>query len=96
MSQLVKQLVQASMAERRFAHRTFRSKRDPSVEYVTTIFWGGTMEYPNIHCTCPLATFQRKLCHHGQRMWDELDAFAKQHIVRDDEIVGKPWYRGAK
>jgi hypothetical protein len=60
---------------------------------MTTINWGGTMDAPNVTCTCPLSTFQRKMCRHAQEMWDELDAFGKQHVIHHDEITAKPWYR---
>jgi hypothetical protein len=95
MSQLLKKIVQDWEAQRIFRRRIFRSKRDPSVEYETTIYWGGTMELPNVHCTCPLATFQSKLCRHALEMWNDLDSFAKQNVIHHDEIVAKPWWRGA-
>ena len=76
-----------------FRSKTFRSSKDPSVEYVTTIYWGGTMTNPNITCTCPMATFQRRLCRHAEEMRSELSPFTKNDIVHHYEIVAKPWYR---
>jgi len=54
------------------------------------------MANPNITCTCPTATFQRKVCHHAEEMWNELSNFTKNDIVHHDEIVAKPWYRPPK
>jgi hypothetical protein len=82
------------MATRIFRQKTYRSKRNAEAIYTTSILWGGTMQNPNIACTCPVGTFQHKVCGHGQRMWDELDSFAKQNVIHHDEIVAKPWYRG--
>jgi hypothetical protein len=84
------------MEGRIFHRKTFRSSADPTVTYTATIYWGGTMERPNSACDCPLGTFQKKLCNHVLRMWNELDSFAKQHVIHHDEIVAKPWYRGPK
>jgi hypothetical protein len=28
-------------------------------------------------------------------MWNDLDSFAKQNVIHHDEIVAKPWWRGA-
>ena len=81
------------MAERIFRRTTFRSSKDPTAEFVTTLYWGGTMTNPNITCTCPMAMFQRKMCHHAEAMWQELDSFGKQHVIHHDEIAAKPWYR---
>jgi hypothetical protein len=93
MSQLVKRIVQTWEGERIFAQKTFRSSKDPSVEYSTTIYWGGTMTNPNISCTCPTATFQRKPCHHAEELWNELSPVTKNDFVQHYEIVAKPWYR---
>jgi hypothetical protein len=82
------------MMEKIYAQRTFLSKRYPAVIYTATIYWGGTMQNPNATCTCPLGTFQRKLCGHVAQMWDELDSFGKQSVIHHDEIVAKPWWRG--
>jgi hypothetical protein len=90
---MVKEIVQAWEAERIFRRRTFRSSKDPAVEYETTIYWGGTTTNPNITCSCPTATFQRKRCHHAEEMWAELSNFTKNDIVHHDEIVAKPWYQ---
>lgn len=70
MSQLVKSIIQTWEAERIFRSTTYPSNRDPSVEYTTTIYWGGTMTNPNITCTCPTSTFRRKRCHHAEEMWN--------------------------
>jgi hypothetical protein len=86
-------LVQAWAASRTFRQTKFPSKRNPSLPHETTIFWGGTLERPNIVCTCPLSTFQRKLCGHAEQMWNELDQFAKLNVIHHDEIVAKPWYK---
>lgn len=51
------------------------------------------MMNPNITCTCPMATFQRKRCRHAEEMWGELSQFTKNDIVHHYEIVAKPWYR---
>ena len=93
MSKIVKEIVRAWEAERIFRSTTFRSSRDQSVVYTTTVYWGGTMTNPNITCTCPTATFQRKVCHHAEEMWNELSNFTKNDIVHHDEIIAKPWYR---
>jgi hypothetical protein len=79
-----------------FRRTTYPSKRNPSVTYTTTIYWGGTMQNPNATCTCPLGTFQRKPCNHAAQMWNDLDSFAKQNVIHHDEIIAKPWYRGPK
>jgi hypothetical protein len=84
------------MESKIYRSKTFRSKADPSVIYTTVLMWGGTMERPNITCTCPLATFQGKLCGHGQKMWNELDSFAKQNVIHHDEIVAKSWWKGKR
>jgi len=39
--------------ERIFRSTIYPSKRDQSVVYTTTIYWGGSMMNPNITCTCP-------------------------------------------
>src|SRR5664280_2879751 len=89
MSKIVKQIVQAWEAERIFRRTKSRSSKDPAVEYTTTIYWGGSMTNPNITCTCPIATFQRKLCHHAEEVWNELSPFTKNDIVHHYEIVAK-------
>jgi hypothetical protein len=90
---MVKEIVQAWEGERIFRSTIYPSKRDQSVVYTTTIYWGGSMMNPNITCTCPMATFQRKRCRHAEEMWGELSQFTKNDIVHHYEIVAKPWYR---
>src|ERR1035437_5035631 len=90
MSILVKQIVQAWTRDKIFRSTISRSNRDPSVTYTTTLYWGGTLERPNIVCTCPLSTFQRKLCRHAEQMWNELDQFGKLNVIHHDEIAAKP------
>jgi hypothetical protein len=85
-------IVQDWTTTRTFRQKTFRSSSNPSLTYTTTIFWGGTMEDPNINCTCPRFVYQGRRCSHRDEMWNELSQFTKNDIVHHDEIVAKPWY----
>jgi hypothetical protein len=93
MSQLLKKIVQDWEAETIYRSTTFRSSKNSSVVYTTTIYWGGSMTNPSITCTCPTAAFHRKICHHAEAVWNELSQFTKNDAVHHYEIIAKPWYR---
>jgi hypothetical protein len=93
MSKIVKEIVQAWERERIFRRTTYPSRKNPSLTYTTTIFWGGTRNNPNITCTCPKFTFSSKTCRHCDEAWEELSEFTKQDIIHHYEIVAKPWYK---
>jgi hypothetical protein len=92
----VKEIVQAYKQERTFRSKTYPSRKNPSVFYTVTIYWGGTKERPNIDCTCPTFTFAPRSCWHVQAAWDELSPFTQNDIIHHYEIVAKPWWKGSQ
>jgi hypothetical protein len=46
-------------ADRISTSRKFPSKHDPAISYTTTLFWGGSLDKPNIACTCPAFVYQK-------------------------------------
>jgi hypothetical protein len=84
---------QRTKEPRTYSTRIFKSKSNPSVDYLVRIFYGGTFEKPNLECNCPKFTMSNPhWCRHCDEAWNSLDGFGRALIVHHDEIRGKEWW----
>lgn len=73
-------------------HRTsFTSKSAPGVFHEVVVFYGGTLEKPNLTCTCPKFTMTvPHWCWHAERVWNEwMTMFQRMSVVHYEEIKQK-------
>ena len=64
------------------------SHSNPKEYHGVTIYFGGTMEKPDIECNCPAFLF-RQDCRHIHEVWDSLKPIQKRIVVEHDRMMEK-------
>ena len=60
--------------------------------YEVKVYYGGTLDKPNIECDCIRFSY-KKWCSHCERTWEGMGGFAQSNAVHHDEIANKSWYK---
>ena len=75
--------------KRVYTSRHFSSRSNLDVEYAVKVYYGGTLDRPNIDCECPRFKF-KKWCTHCDQTWNELmTPFARMVAVHHDDIINR-------